>query len=260
MYANDIVEALKRKHAEDIFISQCKTGPSFGNHTLGIFDAWVMLKSWANSNFIGYEVKVDRGDFVNDNKWPKYLPYCNSFYFVCPKDVIKESEVPEGVGLYYCLLPSHRLLLKRKSPRREIAAPVEVLMYILMCRVKVISEIEKGSERAFWECWLKEKQLDRNLGYRVSKALKESIAKEIDAVKHTNKTLEYEVEKYKYVVAALNELGVDPKLPEFQLVREVKRKWEQYKLGGPEGLVDNLNRAITELTSARNRLSGGPGG
>jgi hypothetical protein len=260
MRASDILEALKRKHAEDIFVPQCKTGPSYGNQALGIFDAWVMLKSWAHSNFIGYEIKVDRSDFVNDNKWPKYLPYCNPFYFVCPKDVIKESEVPEGAGLYYCSLPSYRLLLKRKAPRREIDVPAGVFMYILMCRVKVTGEIEKGSEKVFWEDWLKERKLDRDLGYRVSKALKETISKEIDAAKRTNRDLEYEVEKYKRVLDTLKELGVDPKMPEFQLVREIRRKWEQFKVGCPEGWLDTLNRAITALTVVRNRLSGGPEG
>lgn len=259
MTANDIVEALKHKHAEDIFIPQCKTGPSFGNQALGIFDAWVMLKSWANSNFIGYEVKVDRSDFVNDNKWPKYLPYCNSFYFVCPKDVIKESEVPEGAGLYYCSTPSHKLFLKRKAPRREIDAPVEVFMYILMCRVKVISEIAKGSGREFWESWLKERELDWDLGHRISKTLKAVISKEIDAVKHTNETLKREAEKLKWVADALKESGIDLKKPEFLIIKEVKHKWEQFKTGYPEGLVDNLNRAINELTTVRNRLSGDPG-
>ena len=254
MKASDILEALKRKHVEDIFVPQCKTGPSYGNPSLGIFDAWVMLKSWANSNFIGYEVKVDRSDFINDNKWPKYLPYCNSFYFVCPKGVIQETEVPEGAGLYYCSLPSHKLMMKRKAPYREIAAPIDLFMYIMMCRVRIKDDTDQVSSRAFWEGWLKERVIDWDIGHRVSKGIRKTIEKEIDSVKSANRDLKYEVEKFQHVVAVLNELGLDPESSQYRLGDEIRKKLEALNRGCPEGLLDSLNRAITELTSARGVL------
>lgn len=48
-----------------------------------------------------FEIKTSRNDFLRDDKWEKYLDYCEYFAFVCPKDVIKESELPEKIGLVY---------------------------------------------------------------------------------------------------------------------------------------------------------------
>lgn len=61
--AKAILELLRAKHAEDVFVPECKTGPSQG-HDHSRFDAWVMKKSWANAATIGYEIKVSRSDFL----------------------------------------------------------------------------------------------------------------------------------------------------------------------------------------------------
>lgn len=47
------------------------------------------------------ELKSCREDFTSDNKWQKYLDYCDYFYFMCPPDVIKREELPKNVGLIY---------------------------------------------------------------------------------------------------------------------------------------------------------------
>lgn len=49
----------------------------------------------------GYEIKVSRQDFQNDNKWREYLGYCDYFYFVCPADMIKPEELEPNIGLIY---------------------------------------------------------------------------------------------------------------------------------------------------------------
>lgn len=49
----------------------------------------------------GYEIKVSRGDFKSDKKWTEYLAFCNQFYFVCPKGMIKLDELPPEIGLIY---------------------------------------------------------------------------------------------------------------------------------------------------------------
>lgn len=56
----------------------------------------VDLSNW----FIrGYEVKVGRGDFLQDRKWQNYLPYVNQFWFCTPPALVGPSEIPDGIGL-----------------------------------------------------------------------------------------------------------------------------------------------------------------
>lgn len=93
MKASFIKQVLAKKHSKDFFLCEVKTGPSWYTSGLGIIDAWAMKKSWANEKVTGYEIKVSRSDFVKDEKWTNYLPFCNEFYFICPKDLIKRDEV-----------------------------------------------------------------------------------------------------------------------------------------------------------------------
>ena len=61
-----------------------------------------------------YEIKLSRSDFFSDSKKPRHkkmlqalakigkTPFvANRFYYVCPSNVIKVSEVPEYAGLIY---------------------------------------------------------------------------------------------------------------------------------------------------------------
>ena len=48
-----------------------------------------------------FEIKTSRSDFLGDDKWEKYLKYCDYFAFVCPEGVIKPDELPENIGLVY---------------------------------------------------------------------------------------------------------------------------------------------------------------
>lgn len=63
------------------------------------FDGLAITKSYTKPNIIGYEIKVSRNDFLQDNKWHLYLQYCNEFYFVVPKGLVKKEELPDHVGL-----------------------------------------------------------------------------------------------------------------------------------------------------------------
>lgn len=47
------------------------------------------------------ELKTCREDFEHDNKWNKYLDYCDRFLFMCPVGVIKPEELPPKIGLVY---------------------------------------------------------------------------------------------------------------------------------------------------------------
>ena len=49
----------------------------------------------------GFEVKVDRGDFLKDNKWTLYTQFCSSLTIACPRDLIKKEEVENPFGLLW---------------------------------------------------------------------------------------------------------------------------------------------------------------
>lgn len=44
------------------------------------------------------EIKTSEADFRADEKWPEYLPYCDSFYFAVP-DEFPRHLLPEDCGL-----------------------------------------------------------------------------------------------------------------------------------------------------------------
>ena len=58
----------------------------------------------AHQRIKGYEFKISRTDFLNEiktGKWKKYLGYCHTFSFVCPKGLIDKTEVPSKIGLLW---------------------------------------------------------------------------------------------------------------------------------------------------------------
>ena len=59
MTAYDIQCALALKHIEDIYVAECKDGPSAGSFHSRL-DGWAMVKSWARPHVLGYEIKVSR--------------------------------------------------------------------------------------------------------------------------------------------------------------------------------------------------------
>ncbi len=135
--AYDIKQLLANKHYEDVFVPECKT-TRYGVYT--ILDAWVMLKSWTHFSTIGYEIKVNRSDFLNDSKWASYLPYCHEFYFVCPSGLISPEELGNQVGLLWASKNGTMLYNKKKAPRRDVEIPYSIYQYVLACRAKVVHE------------------------------------------------------------------------------------------------------------------------
>lgn len=172
-----IVKLLATRHSKDVFVPECKDGPThYVSHMR--LDAWTMNKSWAHPCATGYEIKVSRSDFLQDNKWHGYLPLCNQFYFVAPKGLIDVSELAPEAGLLAVIGKGHgtRLLTQKKAPHRDIELPEAIYRYILMCRVSVTEETfqmdvqERGDA---WRRWLKEKKENQRLGWQVSRRIRE---------------------------------------------------------------------------------------
>ncbi len=212
MTANDIERLLSAKHSGDVFVPQCKTGPTHGAK-VSILDAWAMMKSWANPLAIGYEIKVSKSDWRSDDKWPLYLPYCNQFYFVCPWGLIPLKELHDGCGLVYVSKTGTRLFTKRKAPRRDIeVADIEQLMrYILMCRSSIIREYEREeSGLEYWKAFVEEREDSRAIGRATSRKLVEAYKSNVLEVQVENHRLERKIESLESIEKFCVENGISP--------------------------------------------------
>jgi len=149
-------------------------------------DAWAMRRSWTRWTTWGYEIKVSRGDFLKDEKWREYLSACHSFSFVCPSGLIQPSEIPEVAGLLWASKTGNRLYTKKKALDREIDSPVQVLVYLLMCRSRIVPTMyEAGNDkRDFYRQWAAQKAEDRRLGAVVRDKILEGLrAQEVVALR-----------------------------------------------------------------------------
>lgn len=238
--AADVIASLARKHSKDVFVPECKTGSSWAGANIRL-DAWAMNRSWAQMTFTGYEVKVNRGDFLSDDKWVNYLPYVHQFYFVSPRDVIKIPECPEGTGLMWVSRAGAQVIRKVKAPRREmeLVDALPVLLYILMSRADIGPNrwIESTTPNAdYWRVQMKKKAGTMELGRLVSSR----IAARISQAEGDLQRAEALTEKIDQVDALLQEV--------LGLTLNQLAGWDgKDKLEDAVGLVpDALIRKLTE--------------
>ena len=146
--ADQLMKLLAEKHKDSVCVPECKTGQSWGGDFRRI-DMWVLKKSWSPLTITGYEIKVSRQDFLNDQKWQEYMDYCHAFYFVCPLGLIHPDELPKEVGLMVGSKNLKKLVTKRKAVRSD-PDPVklnQLMSYILMSRVpKIVDNMYKIPE------------------------------------------------------------------------------------------------------------------
>jgi len=254
--ARVLLDALLNKHWEDVCIPECKVGSTWLTTGCLRLDLWVMKKSWANPKTYCYEIKISRSDFVNDDKWQKYLEYCSDFYFVTPPGIIEPNELPPEAGLFVSTKNGTRLYCKKKAITREVKIPEDLFRYILMARTIIETERDyKGSKKALFETWLEEKKVNRELGWLVSKALREEIDKKILKVEEENERLLNQNKQYEEIKELLKKIGANP----YDVLgwngedrfREILKNTE---LGIPEGFEYFLKDAIIKLQKVQEVL------
>ena len=178
MKAETILNLLSIRHSKDVFVSECKDGPTWGT-THSRMDAIAILRSWTNPTIFGYEIKISRSDFLQDKKWPNYLPYCNEFYFVTPWKMIDEKELPKGVGLIYANKKGSRLYTRKRALQRQIDEPSSMFRYILYSRAQIVSSNEmyypNYNSLDYWKTWLNVKNQRISVGAKVSAKIKTEV-------------------------------------------------------------------------------------
>jgi hypothetical protein len=141
--ARDIQQALMARHEKDLFLTEVRDGPSWSSKNYGIADAWAMTRSHTQWRTFGYEIKVSRSDFLQDNKWRAYLALCHQFYFVCPWGLIDPAELPADAGvLWMSSNGGRRLVTKKKAPNRGISLPEKFVRYLLVNRLTDSKEVQ----------------------------------------------------------------------------------------------------------------------
>lgn len=251
MSAKKIVELLAIKHGSDLFVPECKDGPSYGHNADGgshfRLDAWAMKRSWANPCAYGYEIKVSRQDFLSDEKWRTYMELCNQFYFVCTPNIILPEELPPEAGLLWTSKNLKRLYTKKKAPWRDVEIPDSLYRYILMCRVKITGERDNEKDNIkSWQAWLREKDDKKKLGWNVSKKIRELVKERITKAEQKNKDLESKQAVYKQVAEILDDLGITAHSWDIQRER-VERKRKAFESGIRKELIRPMRDAHRAL-------------
>lgn len=209
--ANNVKAALAIKHADDFFLTEVKDGPTQSvNHHFKL-DALAFKKSWAHPAIIGYEIKVDRSDFMRDNKWPTYLSLCNQFSFVCPTGLIAPEELPQEVGLIYYNPEKCTLHTKRKAMHRLIDEPINMYKYIIMSKLDNDRFPFYSEKREYFEALVEDKADRRRLGYMVNSRLGKLVIELTEKIKELERKVERDEWDNKFkdnIKTVLKECGI----------------------------------------------------
>nr|DAU26787.1 MAG TPA: DNA repair protein MmcB-like [Caudoviricetes sp.] len=177
------------------FITECKTCSTYFPDPQGLlkFDGLAITKSYTKPCIIGYEIKVSRNDFKQDNKWHLYLQYCNEFFFVVPTGLVKKEELPDNVGLIYYNPDTKALRTVKKALYRQIEEPVGVYKYIIFSKLEEdrlpFYEDKAEYARAYLEDQKDKKYIGHTLGSKMAKDLEEAY-KRLEAVRHKEADIE----------------------------------------------------------------------
>jgi hypothetical protein len=243
-----IEKALARRHENDFFLTEVKTGSAYFNTDKYRLDAVAFKKSWAHPRITGYEVKVSRSDFLRDEKFTGYLPYVHELYIAAPAGLVKQEELPKEVGLIWYDSEKDKLAVKRRPPFRQIEINAQMLLYIIYSRLDGDRYPFHSEKAAYCQEWVEEKRKTRELGIRVSEKIMQMEYRLDNANKHL-KTMRENQDDNAVELGKLKECfvrhGMNPyaRDPVSWLEAEFKRTYP------PEldGIQQKLSAAVKEI-------------
>ena len=205
----EIRKLLEKKHSKDIIVFECKNGQTWDTKELRILDAWVLKRTYNPLTFIGYEIKENRYDFEQDQKWTRYLDLCHEFYFVCPAGLIKSVDLPSYyIGLIWAT--KSRLHIKRKAERinPDMNKVNKLLLYILMSRIKIIGAFKDKDKLEKCDL-IKNKIEEANIRGELASFVKGHIRKVYEEIKNVELSFEFREKAIKEFENKLKLLGIE---------------------------------------------------
>lgn len=250
--ADMILSLLLKKHTKDVCVPECKAGASWSAAKTPRFDLWAMKRSYTKPMTWIYEIKVSRQDFLKDDKWQSYLPYCTDFYFVAPTGIIDVAEVPEQAGLLLTSKAGTKLYCKKKASHRNVRIPDSVFKYILMSRSEIINSTYasngKLNKKQYFQQWLADKKENQELGYNVSRKIRQMYDKNVMMVSANQKNIEYRIIKIEKAEKILEALGFNIKNLGYNYEQKIRDRVSEINEGFPEkNVINHLELAILNL-------------
>jgi hypothetical protein len=251
--ADEILHALSKRHTDDVFLTQVKNGPTqYAQDRLHIMDGVAFKKSWANPRIVVYEVKVDRGDFLRDDKWQAYLTCCHEFYFACPAGMIELQEIPETVGLIYFKPETDTTKVIRKATWHQPEMVWNMLYYVVIARTDSDRHPFFKSSRELYQRVAEGKADGSEIGHAAARKIRDYRYDQRLEFDRTKRSLEIAEERlkdfqaeYDRVKATLKEHGINTNY--YQWAGELAR---QLEVGlGPEirKNIESIQRTATWL-------------
>ncbi len=247
--AKELLALLEAKHEKDVFVPECKDGPTWGTSHMRM-DAWAMRRSWSRPCVWAYEIKVSRSDFTGDRKYQGVYQCCNEFYWVCPPGLIRPEEVDDAAGLLWGSMSGSKLFTKKKAKYRpDVEIPDCLYRYLLMNRCRItgprLSHYEEEPKIEYWKRWLREKAESRRIGYAVGRKLREMYEKDVEQVRYRQTELAREIKGLKNLRAVVKRLKLSPWTLDDQAM--IARRLKTVRQAVPEELVTRMEGLIASM-------------
>jgi hypothetical protein len=212
----------------------------------------VAMEYWPSNGLeiTGYEIKVSRSDWLNELKQPEKAyaisQYCDRWYVIAPKGVIKDAELPEGWGFIQASEKMLRTVVK--SAKNKDAKIDKLFMASLMRKT-----LEKYQDTSLVDQIAKKyqdeanKEVERRVKYQVKrdKERYEKIKEALDGFEKKSgiRVNEYNYEKIGEVVKYLmdnkymikNDIHridslINQKTRDLEFLRESKKELEGFQV------------------------------
>lgn len=246
--SRDVRDLLEIKHRDDKIVHEAPTGPHAGRG-YGQIDTWVLRTSWTQATTIGYEIKVTRRDFLADQKWMKYLPLCNEFYFVVAPGVCGLEEVPEAAGLMVCSKNAARLFTKKKAPYREAEDLDLIFRAVLMNRAHILPGRNSGQVMSRQE-WIERLRRDVEGGRGLCQMVRGPMLDELRVAEREAREAKDAVKRYEEFRERLTDAGFDPDAGVWKFRDELRRKLGTHVKPIVERAVTDLTRTLKAIENA----------
>lgn len=236
----------------NVFFTEVYTND--GLYPMQRFDG-LELHGVSNTSIFGYEVKVSRGDFLQDNKWTGYLNFCNQFSFVCPEGLIKEEELPLEVGLTYYKPQTGRLRVKRKAVERKIDLPAKLLIGLIFNRIDRERHPFFSDKREEIASYLEEKENKQVLAVNFENKLIKERNEAVTNIQNLERQFEYykrEAESWEKVSNFLYKSGI----PCYSAERTIGELGKIISGGNNPKLLQDVTKAVEILNKTLECVKG----